>query len=105
VGTFLTDELAEIICQDVSEGGEGEGRCSGTTPPTESTHPTTPSVPNDGLDEPLKRQFETTKLVVDRRLLLNRARKLKMYRIWLQVGLDPFPLVALFAFRSLFVDQ
>ncbi|PLW11476.1 hypothetical protein PCANC_18449 [Puccinia coronata f. sp. avenae] len=81
---FEKDELAEIICQDVSEGGEGEGRCSGTTPPTESTHPTTPSVPNDGLDEPLKRQFETTKLVVDRRLLLNRARKLKMYRIWLQ---------------------
>lgn len=29
-------------------------------------------------------QFETVKLGVDRRLLMNRKRKLKMYRVWMQ---------------------
>lgn len=33
--------------------------------------------------EPMYR-FETVRLGVDRRLLMNRKRKLKMYRVWMQ---------------------
>lgn len=37
----------------------------------------------DGTSEPVYR-FETVRLGVDRRLLMNRKRKLKMYRVWMQ---------------------
>lgn len=55
-----------------------------TTPGDTSAHPIHPSLrdPNAlGLPHPL---FTIKQLGIDRRLLLNRKRQLKMYRIWMQ---------------------
>lgn len=45
------------------------------TPESEAT--------NEAEADPAHR-FETVRLGVDRRLLMNRKRKLKMYRVWMQ---------------------
>jgi len=86
---FDKDELTAIICQEVSEGEKAEASlaqtASGPDPAAASRClPATPSPA--GLDEPQSggNKFQVSSLFVDRRLLLNRARQLKMYRIWLQ---------------------
>lgn len=43
-----------------------------------------PSVEGQRSGEEAKYRFETVRLGVDRRLLMNRKRKLKMYRVWMQ---------------------
>ncbi|WAR51996.1 hypothetical protein PtB15_1B434 [Puccinia triticina] len=73
---FDKDELAEIICQDIQVDSPPNSHVEAT----ETSPPK--SAPNEMKQPSCK--FEPIKLVVDRRLLLNRARKLKMYRIWLQ---------------------
>ncbi|KAH9466812.1 hypothetical protein KEM48_000630 [Puccinia striiformis f. sp. tritici PST-130] len=73
---FDKDELAEIICQDLSEDDSSK--------PTIKASQSTETESNSNEIQQAGSKFEVTKLVVDRRLLLNRARKLKMYRIWLQ---------------------
>lgn len=73
---FDKDELAEIICQDIQVDSPPNSHVEAT----ETSPPK--SAPNEMKQPSCK--FEPIKLVIDRRLLLNRARKLKMYRIWLQ---------------------
>jgi tRNAThr (cytosine32-N3)-methyltransferase len=58
---FEKDELEEIWGGKPSEPAEGEGQAQGLQP-----------------------SFEIEELGVDRRLLVNRAKKLKMYRCWIQ---------------------
>lgn len=48
---------------------------------------------NETIGDPNYR-FETVRLGVDRRLLMNRKRKLKMYRVWMQ-GIFRKPLDAI----------
>ncbi|MBW0482484.1 hypothetical protein O181_022199 [Austropuccinia psidii MF-1] len=64
---FDRDELARIMCESI-------GDCA-TQQDLNQKQPE-----SDGAHQ----RFELIKLVIDRRLLLNRARKLKMYRVWLQ---------------------
>ncbi|KNZ64422.1 hypothetical protein VP01_1030g6 [Puccinia sorghi] len=89
---FDKDELAGIICQEVSDGEREEASQSQTPsgkkkPGTVESTTCLPATPSPaGLDEPPSggHKFHVSSLFVDRRLLLNRARQLKMYRIWLQ---------------------
>jgi tRNAThr (cytosine32-N3)-methyltransferase len=55
-----------------------------TPPPTETASPTQPQIHPSLLSSPPPALFATEQLGVDRRLLLNRKRQVKMYRVWMQ---------------------
>lgn len=77
---FDKDELSEIICRGMIQ----DPQLQAFNNQTSHTEASLPKDPKKGNDSSQTTGFEEVKLVVDRRLLLNRARKLKMYRIWLQ---------------------
>lgn len=65
------------------------------TIPSSTTTTLTTAVAGVDLTPPTPFRFELLNLGVDRRLLLNRKKQLKMYRIWLQVC---WPTIYLFLF-------
>ncbi|RYC54239.1 hypothetical protein CHU98_g11974 [Xylaria longipes] len=78
---FEKDELARIWSGVFDEGTSANGDGDGISEPT----PDTPQQPLAAKAEsPL---FDIEDLGVDRRMLVNRAKKLKMYRCWMQASL------------------